>query len=118
MLYSVLMNIMDDQSAAVDLPADRLERLHKRLESWSVRLRAAGLDGLVGAVLDAAGPLAPLGAQALWVAQPALGLLVASDEIDGLARLLDSRQGLNWLRDELTREESVETPIETVDSTQ
>src|SRR5450432_1331268 len=105
--YAILarMNIINQQSDSLDLSPDRLDGLHKRLLVWSERLRAAGLDGLVGAVLDAAGPLAPLGAQALWVAQPALGLLIASDDIDGLAKLLDSHQGLSWLRDELTRAE-------------
>ena len=68
----------------------------------------------VGAVLDSAGPLAPLGAQALWLAQPALGLLVASEEIDGLAHLLDSRQGLIWLREALT----VAEPVDPMDSAQ
>src|SRR5258708_15749585 len=109
---------MKNQPEAEAHPADRLERLHKRLESWSVRLRAAGLDGLVGAVLDAAGPLAPLGAQALWEAQPALRLLVASDDIDGLPRLLASRQRINWLRREFTRPRPVETPIAPMRSSQ
>ncbi|MCC7452003.1 MAG: hypothetical protein IT324_31650 [Anaerolineae bacterium] len=84
-----------------DLPADRPDRLHQRLNRWSAQLRSAGLDGLVGTLLDAAEPLGPLGAQLLWIAQPALGLLTPADEIDELARLLDDPAGMAWLRAEL-----------------
>ncbi len=87
---------------SIDLPADHLDRLHHRLNRWSARLRAAGLDGLVGILLDIAEPLGPFGAQALWMAQPALGLLTSADEIDELARLLDDPVGMAWLRAELT----------------
>ena len=92
---------MSTDTARPDLPDDRLERLQRRLSGWSVRLHTAGLGDLVGTVLDAAQPLGPLGAQILWVAQPALGLLMPRDEIDGLARVLDDPAGVAWLRDEL-----------------
>jgi hypothetical protein len=78
------------------------QQLQRRLAGWSVRLRAAKLEGMVGALLDAAEPLGPLGAQVLWFAQPALGLFVSADEIDGLASLLDDPAGVAWLRAELT----------------
>lgn len=77
-------------------------RAKRRITRWSASLRAIGLDGLAGALLDAVEPLGPLGAQLLWVAQPTLGLVMPSDEIDGLARLLDEPEGFAWLRDELT----------------
>jgi hypothetical protein len=92
---------MSTDAARPDLPEDRLERLHRRLSGWSVRLKAAGLGDVVGTMLDVAQPLGPLGAQLLWVAQPALGLLMPRDEIDGLARVLDDPAGVIWLRDEL-----------------
>ena len=69
-----------------------------RLARWSQRLHAARLDGLAGVLLDAAEPLSPLGAQLLWIAQPALGLVVPREEIASLARLLDEPGGLAWLR--------------------
>jgi len=92
----------------VDLPADRLERLHHRLTGWSAQLRTLGIDSLLGAFLDAAEPLGPLGAQLLWVAQPALGLVVPRDEVDGLARILDNPAGVAWLRAALLDETSEE----------
>ena len=77
-------------------------RLQRRFAAWSIRLRAMGLDDLAGAFLGAAEPLGPLGAQLLWVAQPALGLLLPGDEIGDLASLLDDPAGMAWLRSELT----------------
>ncbi|HLY28524.1 MAG TPA: hypothetical protein VKQ72_19410 [Aggregatilineales bacterium] len=92
---------MTSQSTVVDLSPDRLEQLRKRMVALSSRLHAAGLEGVTDVLLDVAGPLGPLGAQALWIAQPVLGLMLPSDEIDGLARVLESPSGVDWLRDAL-----------------
>jgi hypothetical protein len=73
----------------------------QRLARWSRRLRAAHLDGLVGALLEAVEPLGPLGAQVLWVAQPTLGLWVPRDEIATLAQRLEAPGGVAWLREQL-----------------
>jgi hypothetical protein len=82
-----------------------------RLRRWAQRLRAAGLDGAVGALLDAAEPLGPLGAQMLWIAQPALGLVAPRDEVASLARLLDAPGGVAWLREQLAApDDGAETP--------
>lgn len=86
------------------VPVEQLpdaERLAARLAQWGARLHAAGLGGLMAALLDAAEPLAPLGAQALWVAQPALGLLLSRDAVADLARVLDAPGGVAWLREQL-----------------
>ena len=64
-------------------------------------VRAARLDGLIGALLDIAEPFGPLGAQMLWVAQPTLRLLVPRDDIAALARLLEAPGGVAWLREQL-----------------
>ncbi len=77
------------------------QSLQRRIAGWSARLRALGLDGLAGSLIDAVEPLGPLGAQLLWIAQPAASLFVAPDEIDGMARLLDDPAGIAWLRSEL-----------------
>ena len=77
------------------------ERLAARLAQWAARLEAAGLGGLAATLLDATEPLAPLGAQALWVAQPALGLLLPRDAVADLARVLDAPGGVAWLRERL-----------------
>jgi hypothetical protein len=91
---------------SLDLPADRLEQIRDRLTAWSVRLRTLGIESLVGAFLDAAEPFGPLGAQMLWVAQPALGLVIGRDDVDGLARILDNPSGMAWLRAALLDETS------------
>ncbi|MEP7287620.1 MAG: hypothetical protein ABI947_17845 [Chloroflexota bacterium] len=95
-LYAILPDMNTD--VLPDLPAERRQRLEQRLARWSIRLHTSGLDDLVGAFLDAAQPLAPIGAQVLWIAQPALGIFMPPDEIDGFARLLDDPAGLTWLR--------------------
>lgn len=86
----------------VDIPADQLERIQNRLRKWAVRLHALGLCDIADSLLGAAEPLGSFGAQLLWVAQPALNLLMPADEINALARLLDDPAGLAWLREELT----------------
>ncbi len=88
---------------SADISAEYPKKLQHRIAGWSARLRAAGLEGLVAALLDAAEPFGPLGAQLLWVAQPAMSLFMSSDEVDGLAHLLDDPAGVAWLRSELTR---------------
>lgn len=47
-------------------------------EAVAARIRALGLAGAAAALLDALAPLAPLSAQALYVAQPLAGLASAS----------------------------------------
>lgn len=89
-----------------DLPPDRAT-WQPRLSRWAVRLQAARLDGLVDALLEALEPLAPLGAQALYVAQPTLGLVMARDEIVALARLLETPGDVDWLRAVLIGAEAV-----------
>ncbi len=74
------------------------ERLQNRIVKWSAQLRTMGLDNLVDVLLEAGAPLGPLGAQVLWIAQPALRLFAPNEEIDGLARLLEDPSGVAWLR--------------------
>lgn len=73
---------------------------------------------MVGALLSAVRPLAPIGAGALWVAQPALGLFVGRDEVARWARFLEDLENLEspenpenpdtlgWLSARLAGEES------------
>lgn len=75
-----------------------LARLEERLTHWAVRIKGTGFGGLLGTLLGAASPLSVLGAQLLWVAQPALGLIAPHDEIDTLAQLLAEPEGVAWLR--------------------
>jgi hypothetical protein len=69
-----------------------------RLARWGDRLRAWGMEGLAAALLEAAEPLSPLGAQALYVAQPALGIFLPADDIGQWARLLEDPASVARLR--------------------
>ncbi|NPV67641.1 MAG: hypothetical protein HPY64_10890 [Anaerolineae bacterium] len=78
------------------------KRWENRLAVWGERLRAWGLEGLVAALLEAAEPLGPLGAQALYVAQPALGVFLPAESVGRWARALEDPATLAWLRAGLT----------------
>ena len=70
---------------------------------WSSKLRGSGLGSLAGVLLDVLEPLGPLGAQLLWMAQPALSLVTSTsrEDVNGLAQLLEDSAGIAWLRSEL-----------------
>lgn len=53
------------------------------------RLRAWGLNGLAAALLEQAGPLAIFGAQALYLAAPALRLMTTGEAVTALAHALE-----------------------------
>lgn len=81
-----------------DIPEERLERLRVKVLAWAGRARSLGLDGLLGGLLDAAAPLGPIGAGALWVAQPALGVFLSRQAVGDLAHILADPEGVDWLR--------------------
>jgi hypothetical protein len=56
------------------------------------------MSGLASTFLDAFRPLAFIGGQALWIAQPTLNLLIDSDRVADLARLLEQPEALDMLR--------------------
>lgn len=86
------------------------ERLAGHLSAWRQRLRTTPLADLVTLALDAAEPLGPLGAQVLWAAQPALGLLMSRDVVADLAQVLETPGGVAWLRAQWTATESEGQP--------
>lgn len=92
-----------------DEPFAPAERLAARLSGWRLRLQATPLAGLLALMLDVAEPLGPLGAQMLWVAQPALGLMVSREAVADLAQVLERPGGVAWLREQLV-ERGEETP--------
>jgi hypothetical protein len=67
-------------------------------------LRAWGLNGLTAALLESVGPLAWLGAQALYFSAPVLSLVAPSAQVDDLARLLEEPQALQRLVNALSEE--------------
>jgi hypothetical protein len=83
----------------------KVENEYPTLEQWAGRLEARGLAGVVGALLPAARPLAPLGAGLLWVAQPALGLVMDRGTVARWARFLEDPDAMAWLGARLAGEE-------------
>lgn len=78
----------------------------KNEHDWINHMKARGLDGALGLALDALEPLGPLGAQMLWVLQPALGVLggpQARAAVDDLAQALEAPGGVDRLRARLER---------------
>jgi hypothetical protein len=71
---------------------------------WIQHVKARGLGEALSTALDVLEPLGPLGAQALWVAQPVLGLFVAHETLDHLAEALEQPGGVERLRQMLEEE--------------
>jgi hypothetical protein len=71
---------------------------------WIQTVKARGLAGLLAASLDVFEPFAPLGAQVMWVLQPALSLVVSRERVATIARLLEEPGELElvrqWLEDD------------------
>ncbi len=78
---------------------------HTELIQWAKRLEASGLGSVLGALLRALRPLAPLGAGALWIMQPALGLFVDRDDVASWAQRLEDPDALARLSARLAGEE-------------
>ena len=68
-----------------------VDRVAERVRRW-------GLSGLASALLDSLHPLAFVAGQLLWVAQPALDLVVGTDQVAEVARLLEQPETLSLLR--------------------
>ena len=69
------------------------------------RIHNLGLSGLASILLEGIRPLAFVGGQVMWVAQPALGLLADRDRVAQVARLLERPDALDELRARLERNE-------------
>jgi hypothetical protein len=66
--------------------------------AWARAMQQRGLGGVLRALVNGLEPLGPLGAQALYIAQPALGLLGGWRAAGALARALEQPGGLDALR--------------------
>jgi len=69
--------------------------------AWVERVKARGLGDALGLALDALEPLGPLGAQVLWVLQPALGLFGAREAVKDIAQALEDPDGIARIREAL-----------------
>lgn len=77
------------------------ERWHNRLTHWSGLLHRLRLEGVVGALLEAGEPFSPFGAHLLWIAQPALSIVVPREDVAALAQILEEPGGLARVRRQL-----------------
>jgi hypothetical protein len=84
---------MEPHAVSEALPAALEERLR----------RYPALAGLAAAALQAAGPLSLLGAQILYLGQPALGAFLPGDDIGALARTLEDPASRQQLVERLER---------------
>jgi len=78
---------------------DSVANLARRLHAW-------GLNGLAAVLLENAGPLAFLGAQALYFTGPVLTPFMPENEVTALARLLEDPSAVQAFAERLTEAES------------
>ncbi len=79
-----------DESRQIEL----VDQIVERVRRW-------GVAGVTSTLLDAARPLALIGGQLLWVAQPALSLIAGADQVSEYARLLEQPEALDLLQTRL-----------------
>jgi hypothetical protein len=76
---------------------------HPSWEIWTKTLRRWGMHTLAASMLEAAGPLTTLGAQAVYLSQPVLNSILPRTHIDALATMLDNpvetQQFITFLRE-------------------
>ncbi len=92
-------------NATLENAQDELETFAPRFAAWGEWLHRVGLDGLASTLLEALDPLAPLGAQVLYIAQPTLSLFGSRDAAGDLARVLETPGGMAWLRQTMELDE-------------
>lgn len=72
---------------------------------WINNLKSQGMGGVLRAALNALEPLGPLGAQMVYILQPALGLFGGWKAAGDVARALENPGGLDALRNLLNEDE-------------
>jgi hypothetical protein len=68
---------------------------------WIRAAKARGLGDVLSVALDVLEPLGLLGAQVLWVLQPALGIFGMREAVGDLAEALEEPGGVERLRQQL-----------------
>ena len=75
------------------------------MQSWASRLQQWRVHQLAAALLEASGPLKLVGAQLVYLGQPLLGGLVANEQLDALAHMLEepaqTQNFIRYLREEV-----------------
>ena len=77
------------------------DEIQQTVTQWRERLQKNKLDGIATIILDAAEPLALVGAQLIYFSQPVLGRFMSSTSLTRWATLLENPDGVAWLRQEL-----------------
>lgn len=73
-------------------------------QDWIDQIKARGWGNAFSTLLDVVEPLGPLGAQLLWVAQPAMSLFGLGNTLADIAQILETPGGVERLRKELNEE--------------
>lgn len=73
------------------MQTDSLPEAHSSWPGWAEFLRRYKLDDLTAWLLEAAGPLTVVGAQALYAGGPLFRPALTDSQRDSLARLLEDR---------------------------
>ncbi len=68
---------------------------------WIAHVRTNGWGAPVHLLLDVLEPLGPLGAQVMWVLQPALGVFVQRETLQHIAQTLEDPAAMQALRQQL-----------------
>ncbi len=77
------------------------------LDQIASTLKQRGLHTAALTLLEAGQPLAFIGSQLLWLAQPALALLWPTAQVQHFARLMEDPSAVNSLMDRLAADEVV-----------
>lgn len=76
------------------------------LDQIATALKHRGLNGAALALLEGGQPLAFIGSQFLWLAQPALAVLWPSAQVRQMAHLLEDPAAVRRLMDRLATDEA------------
>jgi hypothetical protein len=90
----------DPESAYIGPLTTTVHHMREVVHRW-------GMVEIVDAFLAASAPLAPLGAQLLYVLQPTVRIFTQTQTLNAWANLLESRSGITWLRSELGIHEDI-----------
>jgi hypothetical protein len=73
----------------------------KETDDWIAQAESRGLGGVLNAILDVLAPLGPLGAQLLYIVQPAARMIGWNKAVGDIAELLEEPDGVERLRQRL-----------------
>lgn len=76
------------------------------LDQIATALKQRGLNGVALALLEVGQPLAFMGSQFLWLAQPALAVLWPAAQVRQMAQLLEDPAAMHRLMEHLAADEA------------